>query len=53
MPLWGLSGATTKTSPISAITAIKAQSPGAETPSSFVTKIKGLMYSYFIILSGD
>jgi hypothetical protein len=45
----GLSGATTKTSPISAITAIKAQ-VRAETPSSFVTKIKGFnvfIFYYF------
>ncbi|MNS73097.1 hypothetical protein D3C72_1065270 [compost metagenome] len=38
---WGLSGATTTTSPISFITLIKVRIPGAEIPSSLVTKIKG------------
>jgi hypothetical protein len=47
MALCGLSGATTTISPISDITAIKALSPGAEIPSSFVIKIKGL--AFFII----
>jgi hypothetical protein len=41
--LCGLSGATTTTVPISAITAISARIPGAEIPSSLVTKIKGLL----------
>ena len=42
MPDWGLSGATTTTSPISFITEIKFLSPGALIPSSFVTNINGL-----------
>ena len=41
---WGLSGATTTTVPISDITAIKALIPGAEIPSSLVTKIRGLSF---------
>jgi hypothetical protein len=44
MALCGVSGATTTISPISDITAIKVLSPGAEIPSSFVIKIKGLAF---------
>jgi hypothetical protein len=42
--LCGVSGATTTISPSSAITDINARIPGAETPSSFVIKIKGLFF---------
>ena len=41
MALCGLSGATTTTSPISDITSINERIPGADIPSSFVTRISG------------
>jgi hypothetical protein len=47
----GLSGATTKTSPISAITAIKARVRELKHRRRLLLKSKVLMYSLF--LSGD
>lgn len=41
VPDWGLSGATTITSPISDMISIRHLIPGALIPSSFVTKIRG------------
>jgi len=47
---WGLSGATTTTSPISFITEIRVLIPGADIPSSFVTNIKGFFAILGIII---
>ena len=44
IPDCGLSGATTTTSPILFITEINDLIPGADIPSSLVTKIKGFLY---------
>jgi hypothetical protein len=51
MPLCGLSGATTTTSPILFITLIKVLIPGAVIPSSLVTRISGFfgIFSLFFV----
>ena len=53
MALCGVSGATTTISPNSAITEINALIPGAETPSSFVIKIKGLVFFIITLAKKD